>query len=127
MTRLTTFLALFATLAIAGWSSAADLSQIKRDMRERLPIIQELKQQQIIGETTDGYLAYVGDQTPKRDVVDAENADRRQVYRTIARQTGAKLETVEKTRAKEIYKQSTPGIMLKKKDGSWYEKQAAGN
>ena len=96
---------------------------IKERMTERLPVIVELKTKGIIGESFQGYLAFVSSNKQNQDIIDAENADRKLIYAHIAKKTeGATLEFVGQKRAKTLAENAKPGEFLQKKDGSWYQK-----
>ena len=95
---------------------------IKERMKKRLPVIVEMKEKGIIGENNNGYLAYVSDKKPNRDVVENENRDRKKIYAHIADKQGTTLEKVEKLRAKQIARNAEPGDYLQKPDGTWYRK-----
>lgn len=95
----------------------------KERMAERLPTINKLKEALIIGEDNKGYLAVKGKITPEdQKTVDAENADRQNIYEMLASKTGASVEKVQSRRAEQIADKSKKGIWLQKSDGSWYKK-----
>jgi uncharacterized protein YdbL (DUF1318 family) len=91
-------------------------------MRERLPIIKDLKSLGIIGENNKGFLAFPTGKAEKQDVVDAENADRRIVYKSIAKKTGATAEIVGQRRAIQIFENALPGEWLQDQGGNWIQK-----
>ena len=95
---------------------------VKERMKERLPVIVELKAKGIIGETFQGYLAFLSDNQQNQDVIDGENTDRKKIYSYIANKEGATLELVGQRRAKQIAENAKPGEFLQKEDGSWYQK-----
>ncbi len=95
---------------------------IKERMKQRLPVIVELKKKGIIGENNRGYLEFISDKKIRADVIAAENSDREKIYSRIASQQGASLELVEKLRAKQLVENAEPGDYLQKSDGSWYKK-----
>ena len=68
---------------------------------------------------------FCGDQYGKKekeDVVAAENADRRDVYKAIAKQQGATVEVVGKRRALQIAEKASPGEWIQDKSGQWIKK-----
>ncbi|MBF0210877.1 MAG: YdbL family protein [Desulfamplus sp.] len=95
---------------------------IKERMKQRLPLIVEMKKQGIIGENSSGYLEYRTDNRANQSVVDSENRDRKEVYSAIAKQQGVLIEKVEELRAAQIVQKAVSGEWLKKADGSWYQK-----
>ncbi|MBF0112548.1 MAG: YdbL family protein [Desulfamplus sp.] len=95
---------------------------IKERMKQRLPVIVEMKKQGIIGENSSGYLEYRTNNRANQSVVDSENRDRKEVYSAIAKQQGVLIEKVEELRAAQIVQKAVSGEWLKKADGSWYQK-----
>ena len=101
---------------------AQSAKEIFESMDQRLPLITELKGKGIVGETFQGYLAFVSDNKPNQDVIDNENADRKTIYSLISKKEGLALEEVEKIRAGKIAKDANSGEYLQKEDGTWYQK-----
>jgi len=104
----------------AGASPQAD--DIKARMKERLPVIIELKAQGIVGENNQGYLEFIGGKKAKPDVVATENADRKTVYEAIAKQQGTTAELVGKRRALQIAQKAGPGEWVQDASGKWIQK-----
>ncbi|WP_319547990.1 YdbL family protein [Desulfogranum marinum] len=94
----------------------------KDRMLARLPLINQLKAEGIVGENNKGYLSFVGNKRVKVDVIKSENSDRRNVYIDIAKKNGINLELVEKRRVLQIVDKAKPGTWLQREDGSWYHK-----
>lgn len=107
---------------LAGAAAAQSLSEIKARMEDRLPVIADLKARGIVGETNKGFLAFVGDQREKAEVVQAENADRAAVYEAIAQQQGVSADLVGRRRALQLRQQARPGEWLQNESGEWYQK-----
>jgi uncharacterized protein YdbL (DUF1318 family) len=55
-------------------------------------------------------------------VISAENADRGQVYASIASKTGTNSETVGRARAKHIAANSKSGVWIQDAGGEWQRK-----
>ena len=105
-------------------SSASAFGQgIKARMKARLPIIAELKAKGIVGENAKGLLQFVGQKQEKKDVVAAENADRKKVYAAIAKQQGTTAKLVAERRALQIAKKAKAGTWLKGQNGKWHQKK----
>ena len=105
---------------------AQDIAALQARMKERVEAIAVLKLKQVIGETQQGYLAQVDQDTPNADarkLITAENADRRQLYKLVAARTGVSVDQVAAQRARSIYEKAIPGVMLQGRDGMWYEKR----
>jgi hypothetical protein len=119
LTKILTFLLI--GFFVLGVSAFAD--DIKARMKNRLPVIKELKAQGIVGEDNKGYLQFVDGKKAKEDVVAAENKDRKTVYAAIAKQKGTTAELVGKRRALQIAKKASPGEWLQDASGKWYQKK----
>ncbi|MEO6994173.1 MAG: YdbL family protein [Lacunisphaera sp.] len=120
----TRLFSLFAIVLVMGVSAFAENAvDIRHRMEQRLPQIDALKAQEVVGETNRGYL-----DERKSGVADAakviadENHDRAAVYAYIADQTGSDAETVGRARAKQIAAASRPGVWVQSESGSWVKK-----
>jgi uncharacterized protein len=115
------FAALILSLIMltAGTTWAQD---IKTRMRDRLPTLVDLKTRGVIGENNQGYLDMLKGQTEKKEVVAAENQDRRTIYAEIARKTSTTIEVVGQRRAIQIAEKASPGEWLQDAAGKWYKK-----
>ncbi len=105
---------------IAGPMLFAD--DIKTRMKNRLPVILELKTKGIVGENNEGYLEFIGAKREKEDVIAAENEDRKTVYAAIANQQSTTVELVGKRRALQISQKADSGDWLQDASGNWYQK-----
>ena len=104
-------------------AASASAQGIKERMKDRLPVIVELKNQGIIGENNLGYLEFVGNKREKEDIVSAENQDRKTVYEAIAKQQNTDAVTVGKRRSLQIEEKADPGEWLQDEGGKWYQKK----
>lgn len=95
---------------------------IKTRMKARLPVINQLKSQGLVGENNQGFLEFRTGQQPNADVVHAENQDRRQVYAAIASRQNTTPEFVGQTRAAQIAGQEPGGFWVQNPDGAWRKK-----
>jgi len=103
--------------------SAQNMQQIKARMLERKPTIDSLKSKGVIGAGNDGYLHFrqeAGGQA--KQVVGAENADRKTVNAAIAQREGTTVEKVSKTVADRLRASAAPGQWVQKGDGTWVRK-----
>jgi uncharacterized protein YdbL (DUF1318 family) len=100
------------------------LSQdIKERMRDRLPLIIELKKKGIVGENNLGLLQFIGKTKEQESVVNEENNDRMKVYEAIAKQQGGTADLVGKRRAIQIAEKAETGEWLQDEQGAWYQKR----
>jgi uncharacterized protein YdbL (DUF1318 family) len=112
-------LGIAALLTIAGSVTAQG---IKERMKERLPVIVELKTQGIVGENNRGYLDFVGNVKTHEALITQENQDRKTVYAHIAKQQNTSLSVVEKNRALQLIERAAPGTYVQMPDGTWVQK-----
>jgi uncharacterized protein YdbL (DUF1318 family) len=115
----------FMATVVAGvflFSSSAWCGDIKARMKDRLPKIIELKATGIIGENSQGFLAFVGGDRQEQALVEAENKDRQQVYNAIAKQQGVTADVVGQRRALQIADKAKPGEWLQDAGGRWVQK-----
>ena len=97
-------------------------NNIKQRMKQRLPVIKELKTKGIIGENNQGFLSFIGSKKEGADVVAAENKDRKAVYEAISRKQNTSAVVVGKSRANQIVNKALHGQWLQDITGKWYKK-----
>ncbi|MEE4358098.1 MAG: DUF1318 domain-containing protein [Desulfococcaceae bacterium] len=120
-TKTACILLIFFVLGIF-FQTAAFAEGIKERMKNRLPVINDLKDRGVIGENNKGFLEFRGPRE-KADVVNAENADRARVYGAIAKQQKTSAALVGKRRAIQIRNEvAGPGEWLQDDKGKWYKK-----
>lgn len=95
---------------------------IKDRMKSRLPIINELKAQGLVGENNQGFLEFRSDKKTQADVVSAENQDRTEVYRAIAARQSTTPEFVGRARAAQIAGKESSGTWVQDSSGTWNRK-----
>lgn len=106
-------------LALTAAAGPGLAQGIKERMKERLPVIAELKKQGIVGENNQGYLAFVGEAKRHETLIVQENQDRKLIYTHIAEQQNTSVSIVEKNRALQLTERAAPGTYIQKPDGSW--------
>ena len=119
--NITTILALLlipATLAFA-----ASKEELQKRFKQRYPELKELKQAGTIGETSEGFVDFVKDRDSKAaKTVDSENADRKELYALVAKETNVTPEDVAARNAKRNHDKLQPGEYYKGEDGKWTKK-----
>ncbi len=120
-TTITPFILLFLTTFLL-FVSVAQSASIKDRMAARIPAINGLKDKGAIGENNKGFLEFRGKKQPQKDVINAENGDRKKIYQAIGKKQGASATHVGQRRAKTIAANSKAGHWLQKPDGGWYKK-----
>jgi uncharacterized protein YdbL (DUF1318 family) len=103
-------------------ATPASAGPLQDRMKARLPEIVALKSKGVIGETYQGYLAFVGQNREGADIVAAENEDRKMLYQAIAQKTGATAEQVGRRAALKWKENLGPGEYFQNEDGSWMKK-----
>ena len=102
-------LAVLLIILFSSLSALADTetSDIKKRMKERYPLITDLKKMGKIGETHLGYVEAVDAKDEKdvaiQKILNEENNDRKQLYRLIASRTDTKPRLVGKQNAFRIF------------------------
>jgi uncharacterized protein YdbL (DUF1318 family) len=115
------FSCLIITIMLLGAINCSAAS-IKDRMVARVPAINSLKSQGLIGENNKGFLAFRTSQKVQQDVVQGENQDRKAVYGAIAKKQGADPVLVGQRRAKQIAGKGRGGQWFQRPDGKWYKK-----
>jgi uncharacterized protein YdbL (DUF1318 family) len=108
-------------LSLFGFSGVSLGQDIKARMKARLPDITVLKAQGVVGENNKGLLEFLGKHRDKEEVIKAENADRQEVYSTIAGKQGTSAELVGKRRALQIAEKAQAGEWIQNEAGMWYQ------
>ena len=99
---------------------ADSAGEIKSRMAKRLGQVVAFKKSEAVGENNQGYLTVRGSLSEADTaLVNAENADRKSVYRLIAAKTKSSATTVGKTRAASIRKTAAKGTWVQQTNGSW--------
>ncbi len=120
MRHATSFFIVLLTLLV--WAGGVHADDIKARMTARLPVINALKTQGLIGENNQGYLEFRSGQKPNADVIAAENQDRKTVYAAIATRQNVSVEMVGQTRAAQIAAKEVKGVWVQEANGSWRQK-----
>jgi uncharacterized protein YdbL (DUF1318 family) len=112
-------LVLFSLVMFSGTVAA---QTIKERMKQRLPVIVDLKTKGIVGENNQGYLAFVTGKKAKESLIASENKDRKTIYSYIAKQQKTSLNLVEKRRAIQLVELAKSGEFIQKPNGAWVKK-----
>jgi len=118
-TIIVNILVLISLLVFPGTSGA---QSIKERMKQRLPVIVDLKAKGIVGENNQGYLAFVTGKKAKESIIANENKDRKTIYSHIAKQQKTSLKLVEKRRALQLADRARSGEFIQKSNGAWIKK-----
>ena len=120
------FLRLFlisVLLVPAVLSRAEDIHTVRTRMSQRLPDIDKMKEQGVVGENNQGLLeTRPGSGSADTAVVNAENADRQTVYAALAEKTSSSAQEVGKARARHIAASSRAGVWVQDEAGNWKKK-----
>lgn len=112
-------------LFLAGFifmTTVVHSASIKEQMAARIPALNALKDQGVIGENNKGFVEYRTADKPEQALVQAENNDRAAVYAAIGKSQGASPALVGERRAAMIAENGQAGQWFQKPDGTWYKK-----
>ena len=121
-----TVLALALAPAIAWAASRED--ELKESFKQRDPELAALKKAGTVGETYSGYVELVDEKSKDekaKEVAEAENKDRKELYKLIAEREKTTAEKVAERNARRLFSRAKPGEYLKGADGKWKKKEAA--
>ena len=92
--------------------------------RSRYDQLADFKKRGMIGENNQGYVEFLQGDVDARALAEAENNDRRIIYRTIAEQNDLKdaIATIEKIFAQVQRDKAQPGEKIQQEDGAWTSK-----
>lgn len=124
--KLRTQAALLGGLCLLAIFVQAESAELKERFLQRKPLLEQMKNQEWIGENNLGFLAFrgtAGKSEVNISVVQAENEDRKSVYAEIAVKVNTGSEEVGKRRAVQIAAFSAVGHWLQDGSGSWYQKK----
>ena len=115
-----------------AWAVSYDIKEMTPEVkasldarRARYEQLAVMKAQGKVGENNRGYLEALESGDGVRDVVDAENNDRKSIYKTIVGQNGLPadaLATVEKVFAQVQRDKAASGDSLQDESGNWIKK-----
>lgn len=124
VTVMSLILALLLAPAALRAADAPDEAALQKRFKARYPQLQQLKTDGVIGETSEGYVEFVDKKDAKAaKVVEAENDDRKALYKLIADKEGITAEVVAKRAAKRNFDRAKAGEWLKE-GGKWKKKGA---
>ncbi len=115
------FLSVILAALLIFTASSSFSASIKERMAARIPVINQLKNQGIVGENNKGFLEFRGAQQ-QTQTINSENKDRATVYQAIAGKQGVSPVLVGQRRAKMIASKGKKGQLFQRPDGSWYKK-----
>ena len=127
------FLKCFTIFLLSGLTiSEISAANIKTRMKKREKDICQLKKDGKIGENNKGYLTELSNiknvkaeelTDDEREIVNAENKDRKVIYKKFASRMKTSTEDVGKTRAVQFSNHACKGEWIQKKDGKWSKKK----
>lgn len=101
---------------------AKSKAQIISDMKARLDTINQLKDAGAVGETANGYIAFVKGDNGSGDVVAAENSDRKALYAIIAKEQNTSADVVGNNMGVLKAQRVKPGHYFRDASGAWMKK-----
>ena len=116
---------LLAGLFLLAMFVQAENAEMKERFLQRQPQLEQLKNQEWVGENNIGFLVLRNDAWKSEKIVllvQAENEDRKTVYDEIAAKVNIASEEVGKRRAAQIAAIAAVGHWLQDAAGNWYQK-----
>jgi len=119
-----TALACLALLATSLVAMGATKAELQERFKARRAQIQQAKSAGHIGEVVTGYLEAVKTSAPAdaKNLLNAENADRKELYELFAKEENLAPEQVAQRAARLNFERAKPGEWLKGADGVWKQK-----
>jgi uncharacterized protein YdbL (DUF1318 family) len=110
-------------LSLSAAATAATKAELQARFEKRYPQLLEYKRDGKVGETMEGMIEavdkkYLSDKKLS-DLIEDENADRKELYRIIAREENTTPEKVAERMAQRNYERARSGEYLKDRDGKW--------
>ena len=101
-----------------------DVKAALDNRRSRFHELEALEAQGVVGENNRGYAQALTGDLAAQSLVDAENQDRRVIYKTIARQNnlGSEMGTIESVFAQVQRDKAKHGDKIQTEDGEWITK-----
>jgi uncharacterized protein YdbL (DUF1318 family) len=117
----------FTTLALAQYDIKTMTPEVQKALegrKSRYSDLKALKASGAVGENNKGYVEVLNGDAGAQQLVQAENADREAIYKTIAQQNdlGDALNVIEETFAKVQRDKASAGEMIQDSDGNWAKK-----
>lgn len=91
-------------------------------MAARIPSINKLKDQGLVGENNTGLLEYRTNNKPEQSLIKDENTDRQKVYAAIGKKEGVSPTLVGQRRAKMLADKGKSGHWYQATNGKWFKK-----
>jgi len=111
------FLLLFVNFVPAVWGDVSD------QMKARLSDVVAAKDAGTVGEGVDGLLHLrSSSNSAAKKLVEAENADRKQLFKNLAKKTGGDVSAVARQFSQGIASKAKTGHWFKKSSGTWVQK-----
>ena len=124
--KLQTTAALLGALFLLAIFVQGQSAELKERFLQRLPLLENMKDQGWVGENNLGFLAFLSEAGQSKEntkVVNAENQDRKTVYAEIAVKVNASAEAVGRRRAVQIATLAAVGHWLQDSEDNWYQKK----
>jgi len=124
--RFNIYLFLIVTIGIgfvfSSTAFARGQNEIIQSMKNRIETINQLKAAGVVGETHNGYLAFVGAAKGHEAILAAENRDRKALYAIVAKKQNTTVAVVEKNMGVVKAKRARPGEFFQNAGGAWQKK-----
>ncbi|MFW6179229.1 MAG: YdbL family protein [Desulfohalobiaceae bacterium] len=114
----------FVLLLVTG-VQARDKQEVVQSMKDRHSELQQAKDQGLVGEAWNGLVAVVQDDASQKvqDLVQAENQDRKELFKIIAQETDAAVQEVAKQNRIRMYRLAEDGHFVQDQNRNWVRKK----
>lgn len=114
----------FVLLLVTG-VQARDKQEVVQSMKDRHSELQQAKDQGLVGEAWNGLVAVVQDDAPQKvqDLVQAENQDRKELFKIIAQETDSSVQEVAKQNRIRMYRLAEDGHFVQDQNRNWVRKK----
>ena len=113
------------SLCIVVWAQAREKQDVVNSMQNRYPELVQAKNQGHVGEAWNGLVGIVHDNVPGnvREMVNAENNDRRDLFQIIAAETGTSVQEVALQNRIRMYRLADDNHFVQDPDRNWVRKR----
>gem|GEM_PF-217847 len=116
---------LFVSAGMAAWAQDRDKQDVVQSMKDRHAELIQAKDQGLVGEAWNGLAGIVDENAPAeiRELVNAENSDRRVLFQIIARETDTSVQEVALQNRIRMYRLAAADHFVQDKDRNWVRKK----
>jgi hypothetical protein len=117
--------ALGIVLLLVSGAQAQDKQEVVQSMKQRHSELQQAKDKGLVGEAWNGLVALVQEDAPQKvqNLVQAENNDRKQLFKIIAQETGTSVQEVARQNRIRMYRLAKDDHFVQDQSRNWVRKK----